>query len=720
MGAFKASQSPRLVLLNKNIASIACGRYHSAAISNNGSLYSWGCGDNGQLGRPQNINQDKMKANSIPKLVLSLLGNVVGEISCGEHHTCCLASCRYQKMANSTLEFAKLEEIEFQTKLSLISSSKQKGRGISKKDLIKIKKWRKEEQQRINKKKQHLQISENKKIQQELIKIATRKETAKSLLSSPIKSTNINLKSPKIEKNHQQKQQKETKQDQQDQDIEFEMNLDLNLNLNESQKKISAKVANQSRASFHETTRNFLYGMASSIFGEEQKREMGEPQNNKIKNKFHARKEYDKLKLIAKRKENMLRKLDEDLAILQEVDDCAEIDSQNAEDQLRKLGMKLNTVMIKISEAERSKKTYQLNIVHIKDESQENHKALDALRRNLFLQQNLKKKIAKFRDYAIKQENFAVVGLKEFNSELIDWRNFLDFQYRHLANMQTTKDLNKENNNKQNEKTTTMNKEKPIKNDKKAKKQQKAIQRINKLKKLTENNEKEIDKLNEKLLEYEEEITFFTERFKRIYNATGLDETDKIINKFFVNKEIKNEQSNVMQELYATLKQKEIESVKTENTLKLLHNNNNDHTWREIDVLQEKLNKKNANLMQEQQQRQKIQKKFTLLKEWMNVIITNLHKKCLAKYKIDQVQQLRNKLNNVQSDQAPKDLLGILEKYIQILLDITKDIETRTFAIQPKEQQEHDDDDNDDAINNKSKISKNKKTTTKKAKSSNK
>merc|ERR1712154_499627 len=186
-GAFKASQSPRLVLLNKNIASIACGRYHSAAISNNGSLYSWGCGDNGQLGRPQNINQDKMKANSIPKLVLSLLGNVVGEISCGEHHTCCLASCRYQKMANSTLEFAKLEEIEFQTKLSLISSSKQKGRGISKKDLIKIKKWRKEEQQRINKKKQHLQISENKKIQQELIKIATRKDIIRLSADKSIK-----------------------------------------------------------------------------------------------------------------------------------------------------------------------------------------------------------------------------------------------------------------------------------------------------------------------------------------------------------------------------------------------------------------------------------------------------------------------------------------------------------------------------------------------------
>merc|ERR1712244_141300 len=109
------------------------------------------------------------------------------------------------------------------------------------------------------------------------------------------------------------------------------------------------------------------------------------------------------------------------------------------------------------------------------------------------------------------------------------------------------------------------------KNDKKAKKQQKAIQRINKLKKLTENNEKEIDKLNEKLLEYEEEITFFTERFKRIYNATGLSNTDKIINKFFVNKEIKNEQNILLEELYLKLKLTEKNTILYENKLKLLH-----------------------------------------------------------------------------------------------------------------------------------------------------
>merc|ERR1719471_1398325 len=216
--------------------------------------------------------------------------------------------------------------------------------------------------------------------------------------------------------------------------------------------RVTAKVANQNRASFHEKTRSFLYGMASQIFGGPQQGggghgEAGESAvptthttavvkpEQAIKNKFAYRKDYDRLKLIAKRRELTLRKLDEDLAILQEVDDCSEMASQNAEMQLRKLGMKLNTVMIKISEAERSKRTYELNIVHIKDESQENQKQLDSLRRNLFLQQNLKKKISKFRDYAHNQKNFAVTGLKEFNAELTEWRNFLDYQYRHLASL---------------------------------------------------------------------------------------------------------------------------------------------------------------------------------------------------------------------------------------------------------------------------------------------
>merc|ERR1712087_371025 len=407
-----------------------------------------------------------------------------------------------------------------------------------------------------------------------------------------------------------------------------------------------------------------------------------------IKNKFAYRKDYDRLKLIAKRRELTLRKLDEDLAILQEVDDCSEMASQNAEMQLRKLGMKLNTVMIKISEAERSKRTYELNIVHIKDESQENHKQLDSLRRNLFLQQNLKKKISKFKDYALKQKDFAVTGLKEFNAELADWRNFLDFQYRHLASL-----AKKGPEEKEKEDGDEADHEKKKKgqgsssihhNEKKQKKRQKAMNRIQKLKKLVESNEKEIAKLSEKLVQFEADISFFDERFKRIYNATGLSSTDKIINKFFVNKEIHSEQNALLQELYAARTEREAESEALEEKLKALHANNNDHTWREIDQLQETLQKKKHTLTSEKAQSEKIELEFTLLAEWMSVIMANLQSH-LREYDVDERVRKIDAMFK-EKDSNPRQSVGKLEQYIQVMLDIIEDVESGKCAIQHKQQ----------------------------------
>lgn len=44
---------PRLIedLRGKNVVSISCGGMHSACVLNNGELYMWGMGRNGQLGR---------------------------------------------------------------------------------------------------------------------------------------------------------------------------------------------------------------------------------------------------------------------------------------------------------------------------------------------------------------------------------------------------------------------------------------------------------------------------------------------------------------------------------------------------------------------------------------------------------------------------------------------------------------------------------------------
>jgi len=330
-----------------------------------------------------------------------------------------------------------------------------------------------------------------------------------------------------------------------------------------------------------------------------------------------------------------------------------------------------------------------------KDESQENHKQLDSLRRNLFLQQNLKKKISKFKDYALKQKDFAVTGLKEFNAELADWRNFLDFQYRHLASLakkdETPRDASGHkkkgddgdgDGHGHGDEHSKHKKGSIHHNEKKQKKRQKAMNRISKLKKLVEGNEKEIAKLSEKLVQFESDISFFDERFKRIYNATGLSSTDKIINKFFVNKEIHSEQNALLQELYAARTEREAELEALEEQLKVVHANNNDHTWREIDMLQETLSKKKHTLTSEKAQSEKIELEFTLLTEWMNVIMANLQRH-LRHYHVDErVQQIGNSKDGQKDTRSQ---VNRLEQYIQVMLDIIADIESGTHAIKHKE-----------------------------------
>jgi len=204
------------------------------------------------------------------------------------------------------------------------------------------------------------------------------------------------------------------------------------------------------------------------------------------------------------------------------------------------------------------------------------------------------------------------------------------------------------------------------KNEAKAKKQAKVANRIAKLEKMCTQHADEQQELNEKLCKYEEQIKYFEDRFKRIYDATGLAETGKIINKFFVNKEINNEQSKLLEDLYAKLDATQKEAAALETQLKVLHNNNNDHTWREIDGLQESLQKAKSNLVAEKSQTEKINLEFTLFAEWMSVIQNNFVRKLNANYKIeDKLKAIKQ-----QRGETPKDLVDSLAEYIQLMQDI--------------------------------------------------
>jgi len=70
---------PRLIkfLLGKGVAQIACGNFHSAAVTEFGEVYTWGQNDVGQLGSNDRSDQ------KAPKKVNDISGNKMCQIACG-------------------------------------------------------------------------------------------------------------------------------------------------------------------------------------------------------------------------------------------------------------------------------------------------------------------------------------------------------------------------------------------------------------------------------------------------------------------------------------------------------------------------------------------------------------------------------------------------------------------------------------------------------------
>ncbi|KAL9424770.1 hypothetical protein AB3S75_031816 [Citrus x aurantiifolia] len=78
-------EAPELV----KITQVSCGEYHSAAISENGEVYTWGLGSVGQLGHCSLQSGDK---ELLPRRVVALDGIFVKDVACGGVHSCALTS----------------------------------------------------------------------------------------------------------------------------------------------------------------------------------------------------------------------------------------------------------------------------------------------------------------------------------------------------------------------------------------------------------------------------------------------------------------------------------------------------------------------------------------------------------------------------------------------------------------------------------------------------
>lgn len=89
-GSLEDSPVPRVNLSLKNVVQIACSERHTAAILSTGELYTWGCSRNGKLGHGQLELGISSSVVSQPMKVKALEGEVVIQVSCGGYHTGCL------------------------------------------------------------------------------------------------------------------------------------------------------------------------------------------------------------------------------------------------------------------------------------------------------------------------------------------------------------------------------------------------------------------------------------------------------------------------------------------------------------------------------------------------------------------------------------------------------------------------------------------------------
>lgn len=84
IGTFTNTSTPSLIISFENKAAIfiAGGGKHSAVITQNGSLFTFGCGESGQLGHETNRSNC-----SIPKQVQEFMGTQIVQVACGSDHT---------------------------------------------------------------------------------------------------------------------------------------------------------------------------------------------------------------------------------------------------------------------------------------------------------------------------------------------------------------------------------------------------------------------------------------------------------------------------------------------------------------------------------------------------------------------------------------------------------------------------------------------------------
>ena len=76
------------------VTGVACGGIHSAAVTREGSVFTWGCGSDGRLGHPEAKGHRYLFRCDVPRKVEGLPKNVT-LVDCSYYHTAVLSTCAH-------------------------------------------------------------------------------------------------------------------------------------------------------------------------------------------------------------------------------------------------------------------------------------------------------------------------------------------------------------------------------------------------------------------------------------------------------------------------------------------------------------------------------------------------------------------------------------------------------------------------------------------------